>query len=162
MKILSALFALVLAGMVSITFALEPRHAGQWHDPGLGYGVLLDYSAPIDQFGVTMLNYRLDGSGAVLSGAQNCRVGVSPCEIGLVEVSASFFGGLFGGEGPEIGDIVGSMDLEPEGEGLRISWELIGWLNDQEPGYCDVPPGGLWFRGCIGSRVLEQLTKPIP
>lgn len=150
--------ALVLA-LCAPAAALEPSDAGWWHSPGnSGSGILLEYSAPINAFAVLWFDHDFEGRQQWFISGENCAVG-EPCQVPMLRTSAPWLGG----------DItftdVGTLTLTRVPEGLLMDWALLGLdLPDYYEGSTcgDLTPGGLIFLGCVGQRVLQQLTQPVP
>ena len=134
-------------------WASDFEATGTWHDPDHGgHGIVITADSGFGH-GVFWFLHRDDRSSAFLIGDANCTE--FPCIVALLEPSSGFLGGKYGGGSLSVGDPVGTLEITPTESGFSAKYSLVGPFSD----HCNITnPGGIIFRGCIGTIEFERLA----
>lgn len=120
---------------------------GLWSQPDRdGHGLSIS-QASSGGHAVIWYRHRVDGSSAFLL-AEPCQT--FPCATILYEPSARWGGGDL-----DLGDPVGSLEIFPDGDQIRVIYDIRAWNVER----CEnISPGGALFRECAGSIRLTKLA----
>lgn len=134
-----------LLAVLILAPALALAGPGLWYEPSReGHGITISKSD--GGFGVIWWLYNRDRTATFLL-AEPCPE--LPCATALFLPSANWLGGDL-----DMGDEIGSIEIQPQGDALRVVYDLTGLSPDE----CQGSPGGLLFAECFGTITFERLT----